>query len=131
MALLRDGVIAATGTHAQLLATQPRYRELMSGSDEPGRAGGAAGGVMTAGAWRGIAAEDADEISAGLATLLRARSRRLLVSLLRPQRGRVAGTFVLIVTANLAGLAGPGWSAWPSTGASRRCCTAVTWCRWR
>ncbi len=62
---------------------------------------------MTAGAWRGIAAEDADEISAGLATLLRARSRRLLVSLLRPQRGRVAGTLVLIVTANLAGLAGP------------------------
>ncbi len=62
---------------------------------------------MTAGAWRGIAAEDADEISAGLATLLRARSRRLLVSLLRPQRGQVAGTLVLIVTANLAGLAGP------------------------
>ena len=62
---------------------------------------------MTAGAWRGIAAEDADEISAGLATLLRARSRRLLVSLLRPQRRRVAGTLVLIVTANLAGLAGP------------------------
>ncbi|MFI5066356.1 MAG: hypothetical protein ACHP9Z_20595 [Streptosporangiales bacterium] len=62
---------------------------------------------MTAGAWRGIAAEDADEISAGLATLLRARSRRLLVSLLRPQHRRVAGTLVLIVTANLAGLAGP------------------------
>jgi ATP-binding cassette subfamily B protein len=35
VALLRDGVIAATGTHAQLLATQPRYRELMSGSDTP------------------------------------------------------------------------------------------------
>jgi ATP-binding cassette subfamily B protein len=33
VALLRDGVIAATGTHAQLLATQPRYRELMSGSE--------------------------------------------------------------------------------------------------
>ena len=35
VALLRDGVIAATGTHAQLLATQPRYRELMSGSETP------------------------------------------------------------------------------------------------
>jgi ATP-binding cassette, subfamily B, bacterial len=35
VALLRDGVIAATGTHAHLLATQPRYRELMSGLDEP------------------------------------------------------------------------------------------------
>jgi ATP-binding cassette, subfamily B, bacterial len=30
VALLRDGVIAATGSHTQLLATQPRYRELMS-----------------------------------------------------------------------------------------------------
>ena len=35
VALLRDGVIAAIGTHAHLLATQPRYRELMSGLDEP------------------------------------------------------------------------------------------------
>jgi ATP-binding cassette, subfamily B, bacterial len=34
VALLRDGVIAATGTHAHLLASQPRYRELMSGVDE-------------------------------------------------------------------------------------------------
>ncbi len=35
VALLRDGVIAAVGTHAHLLATQPRYRELMGGLDEP------------------------------------------------------------------------------------------------
>ena len=35
VALLRDGVIAATGTHAHLLASQPRYRKLMSGVDEP------------------------------------------------------------------------------------------------
>ena len=35
VALLRDGVIAAIGSHTQLLATQPRYRELMSGLDEP------------------------------------------------------------------------------------------------
>ena len=35
VALLRDGVIAAIGTHAHLLATQPRYRELMSGLDDP------------------------------------------------------------------------------------------------
>jgi ATP-binding cassette subfamily B protein len=34
VALLRDGVIAATGTHTHLLATQPRYRDLMSGSGE-------------------------------------------------------------------------------------------------
>ncbi len=35
VALLRDGVITATGTHAHLLATQPGYRDLMSGSGEP------------------------------------------------------------------------------------------------
>ena len=33
--LIRDGVIAATGTHTHLLASQPRYRELMSGLDAP------------------------------------------------------------------------------------------------
>jgi ABC-type multidrug transport system fused ATPase/permease subunit len=57
--------------------------------------------------WRGIAAEDAEEITGGLAALLRRRARRLLFSLLRPQRARVIVTFVLIVTANLAALAGP------------------------
>jgi ATP-binding cassette subfamily B protein len=62
---------------------------------------------VTSDAWRGVAAENADEITAGLATLLRQRSRRLLGSLLQPQRGRVAGTMLLIVTANLAALAGP------------------------
>jgi ATP-binding cassette subfamily B protein len=62
---------------------------------------------MTADTWRGVAAENVDEISASLATLLRRRARRLLGSLLRPQRGRVAGTLLLIVLANLAALAGP------------------------
>lgn len=37
-------------------------------------------------AWRGIAAEDAEEITAGLSAFLRRRSRRLLASLLRPHR---------------------------------------------
>ena len=58
-------------------------------------------------AWRGIAAEDADEVTGGLAALLRRRARRLLFSLLRPQRARVIVTFLLIVTASLAALAGP------------------------
>ncbi len=58
-------------------------------------------------AWRGIAAEDVDEVSGGLAALLRRRARRLLFSLLRPQRARVVVTFLLIVTASLAALAGP------------------------
>jgi len=62
---------------------------------------------MTADAWRGVAAEDADDISAGLSALLRRRARTLLGSLLRPHLGRAALTLVLIVTANLAALAGP------------------------
>jgi len=34
--------------------------------------------VSTPDAWRGIAAEDADEVTGGLAALLRRRARRLL-----------------------------------------------------
>jgi ATP-binding cassette, subfamily B, bacterial len=61
----------------------------------------------TAPAWRGIAAEEAEEISAKLGTLLRRRSRRLLGSLLGPHRRLVWGIFLLIVVAQLAALAGP------------------------
>jgi ATP-binding cassette, subfamily B, bacterial len=58
-------------------------------------------------AWRGIAAEDADDISASLSAMLRRRGRRLLQDLLRPHRARVAAILVLILTANLGALAGP------------------------
>jgi ATP-binding cassette subfamily B protein len=58
-------------------------------------------------AWRGVAAEDADEVTAGLAVLLRKRSRRLLASLLRPHRRAVTATISLIVVESLAALAGP------------------------
>ena len=58
-------------------------------------------------AWRGVAAEKADEVTAGLAALLRERSRRLLGDLLRPYRRAVIGTISLIVVASLAVLAGP------------------------
>ena len=57
--------------------------------------------------WRGIAAEDAEQISGRLGTLLRRRSRRLLKSLLQPYRRLVLSLFSLIVIANLAALAGP------------------------
>ena len=105
VALLRDGVIAATGTHAAP-AGQPAP---LPGADERPRRPRhrRAGGIMTTGTWRGIAAEDVDEVTGGLAALLRRRARRLLFSLLRPQSARVAVTFALIVTANLAALAGP------------------------
>jgi len=57
--------------------------------------------------WRGVAAEKADEVSAGLAALLRERSRRLLGDLLRPYRRPVIATVSLIVVESLAALAGP------------------------
>jgi len=98
-------VITAQGTHAHMLASQPRYRELMSGAD--GQPADAQARVMTADTWRGIAAEDADQITGKLSALLRRRARHLLTSLLRPHRRRVMITFALIITANLAALAGP------------------------
>jgi ATP-binding cassette subfamily B protein len=58
-------------------------------------------------AWRGVAAEKAEEVSAGLAALLRERSRRLLGDLLRPHRRAVTTTVSLIVVESLAALAGP------------------------
>jgi ATP-binding cassette subfamily B protein len=47
--------------------------------------------------WRGVATEKAEEVSAGLAALLRDRSRRLLGDLLRPYRRAVYATVSLIV----------------------------------
>jgi len=57
--------------------------------------------------WRGIAAEEAVEVSKGLSLLLRRRSRALLADLLRPHRRTVAAIILLVLTGNLAGLAGP------------------------
>jgi ABC-type multidrug transport system fused ATPase/permease subunit len=58
-------------------------------------------------AWRGIAAEQEDEITGKLSTLLRRRSRALLTDLLGPYQRLVGVTFTLIVIAQLAALAGP------------------------
>ncbi|HLK01904.1 MAG TPA: ABC transporter transmembrane domain-containing protein, partial [Streptosporangiaceae bacterium] len=58
-------------------------------------------------AWRGVAAEKTEDVSAGLAALLRARSRRLLGSLLRPHRKAVTLTVSMIVVQSMAALAGP------------------------
>lgn len=57
--------------------------------------------------WRGIASEDASEVSRGLSLLLRRRSRALLASLLKPHGRTVALIALLVLIANLAGLAGP------------------------
>ncbi len=61
----------------------------------------------TAQAWRGIAAEDADDITASLSSLLRTRARRLLYDLLRPHRAWCAAILLLITIANVAALVGP------------------------
>ncbi len=58
-------------------------------------------------AWRGIAAENVDDIPASLASLLRRRARSLLQDLLRPHRARVALILLLIVIANVGALVGP------------------------
>ncbi len=71
-------------------------------------AGGQGGSApLESSAWRGVAAEKADEVTAGLAALLRERSRRLLGDLLRPHRRAVITTVSLIVVESLAALAGP------------------------
>ncbi len=62
---------------------------------------------VTAQSWRGIAAEEVDDLPRGLSLLLRRRSRALLASLLRPHRRAIAVNGLLIVVANLAGMAGP------------------------
>src|SRR5215468_10899953 len=50
VALLADGVVAALGTHAELLRSQPRYRDLMSGAAGEGAPGeGGAAGEKVAG----------------------------------------------------------------------------------
>jgi ATP-binding cassette, subfamily B, bacterial len=36
VALLDQGVVVATGSHQDLLAAEAGYRELMSGTDQPG-----------------------------------------------------------------------------------------------
>jgi ATP-binding cassette, subfamily B, bacterial len=43
VALLGQGVVVATGSHQDLLATEPGYRKLMSGADQPGPGQGPAG----------------------------------------------------------------------------------------
>jgi ATP-binding cassette subfamily B protein len=58
-------------------------------------------------AWRGIAAENVDDVSAGLATMLRSRSRGLLASLIRPHKRAFLICTVLITVNTLCQLAGP------------------------
>ncbi|MFL6130176.1 MAG: ABC transporter ATP-binding protein [Mycobacteriales bacterium] len=57
--------------------------------------------------WRGVAAEDVDELPERVGILLRARSRRLLRLLLRPHRRALWTVLVLVLVQNAAAMAGP------------------------
>jgi ABC-type multidrug transport system fused ATPase/permease subunit len=57
--------------------------------------------------WRGVKAEDVDEPGAGLAGILRSRSRKLLGSLLRPHRRTIVGASILIGINTATQLVGP------------------------
>ncbi|HKR51636.1 MAG TPA: ABC transporter ATP-binding protein [Pseudonocardiaceae bacterium] len=61
---------------------------------------------MTEG-WRGVAAEDLDEIDTATGVRLAARSRRLLGTLLRPHLRRVSAAAALLVADQIVLLAGP------------------------
>ncbi|MDN5851711.1 MAG: ABC transporter ATP-binding protein/permease [Actinomycetia bacterium] len=57
--------------------------------------------------WRGVAAEDVDEVAATKSLVLRDRSRRLLGSLLRPHKRTLAAILVVVLIENAARLAIP------------------------
>lgn len=57
--------------------------------------------------WRGVAAEDVDELPERVGILLRARSRKLLGLLLRPHKRALWLVLVLVLAQNTAAMAGP------------------------
>jgi ABC-type multidrug transport system fused ATPase/permease subunit len=57
--------------------------------------------------WRGVAAEDNEELNALIGTRLQQRSRRLLISLVRPRLGLALLALGLVVFENLLTLVGP------------------------
>jgi ATP-binding cassette subfamily B protein len=67
----------------------------------------AAAGTDVHAGWRGVAAEDAEELSAPGSSFLRGRSRRLLGELLRPHRRQLWVLLAVVLVQNLAWLAGP------------------------
>jgi hypothetical protein len=57
--------------------------------------------------WRGVSAEDVDELPEKIGIVLRARSRRLLASLLRPHRRVLWFLVVVVLIQNSAAMVGP------------------------
>ncbi|WP_018682581.1 ABC transporter ATP-binding protein [Actinokineospora enzanensis] len=62
---------------------------------------------MSEDAWRGVAAEDNEDIDRAVGVKLKARSRALLGSLLRPHLARVSVTLLFVLLENGARLTGP------------------------
>ena len=139
VALLVDGRIVATGTHSELMTTEPRYQDLLASRDDVSTAAAGltarrdrghasrsershrGGDHMTNAqtttpiildpeaddAWRGVAAEDTDDISHSVGIKLQARSRRLLGSLIRPHRWWALLAAAIVLISELAYLVGP------------------------
>jgi ATP-binding cassette subfamily B protein len=63
--------------------------------------------IAPADRWRGVASEEVDEFSASVTGLLRRRSRRLLVTLAKPYRTKLAVSGALILVRSAAYLAIP------------------------
>jgi len=59
--------------------------------------------------WRGVASEDVDQrvLVGGLSVFLRARSRRLIGTVLRPRRRLIAAAAAVVLVCNGAAMAGP------------------------
>ncbi|GIH97241.1 ABC transporter ATP-binding protein [Planobispora siamensis] len=64
-------------------------------------------GQTTTRDWRGVAAEDREEVPEQASLVLRTRSRRLLADLLRPYRSRIILLIAIIVLSNAASLSIP------------------------
>ncbi|HEY1117021.1 MAG TPA: ABC transporter ATP-binding protein [Acidimicrobiales bacterium] len=87
-----------------LVGTDAEHR---SGSRPHGREDVDVTGDESIDSWRGVAAEDVDDVRGSLATLLRSRSRRLLGSLLAPHKRSMTWATVLIAVNMVAHLSGP------------------------
>ena len=102
VALLRDGALVAVGTHHELME-RPDYASVLSVDYDA-----SSGGHMSAhGAWRGIAAEEVEDVPQAWTGLLRRRTRHLLRSLAAPHRRAIGWLAGAILISNLAGTAVP------------------------
>ncbi len=85
-----------------MTTTQPTDPQPPGGESDPARSTDRAGQP-----WRGVAAEDAAEISTAGGVFLRERSRRLLADLARPHRAALWTVAGAVLLQNAAGMAGP------------------------